>query len=337
MEKLQSSNASGSARGWEFQFAAGIHIFLVHIDEVFSLKIEGDEEDIEVTLTDSSLIYAQAKCVTDIEDDNNVKSNYEKAIVTLARAGKGNAVRKLIFITNSPNPFGIKRTISFFLGVPKHKYSALPNTCKKKILQSIEKSKINLNTDILEIWILPFFGEEENRYSQLIMEIEKFLATIKDTQGLSEKLLSIWRERFSINAGNKDTSVVLRKEELIWPIIALASDRESIEAYTSSYDAAARTEISREFSNFIHVKADTFLFSNKVINAYYDYCDNNQLPLHQQKSQDSFISSERNMFSEDFTISTLPTEIRDILMELVIKRILRLRYLITEVKERVGL
>lgn len=337
MKKLQSSNASGSARGWEFQFAAAIHILLIHIKEVFSIKIEGDEEDIEIALTDNSLIYSQAKCVTDIEDYNHVKSNYEKAVTTLARAGKGKVIRKLIYITNTNNPFGIKPTIQFFMGTPKHKHSALPPSCKKKLMTYITNNGISLNTGIFEVWILPFFGEGENRYSQLIMEIDKFLATIKDTNGLSEQLLSIWKESFSINAGNKNSSIVLQKEKLIWPIISLVSDRSSIEEFTSTFDTATREEISRQFKFFIHEKANTFFFSNKVINAFSDFCSENELSVHKQETHKLFLSSESYKFCDDFNIEFPSTDMGEILMELVINRILRLRYLIIEVKERVGL
>jgi len=337
VRETYSSNAFGSERGWEFQFAAAIHIFLSFVEDVLTIKIEGAEEDIELTLNNNHLIYSQAKCVSDIEDHSNVKSNFEKAIRTLSKAGSGKAISKLIYITNTNNPFGITKTMQFFYGTQKHKFSELPLSCKQKVEDYVSSAGIKIEKEYLEIWILPFFGEEKNRYAALLIEINNFLATIPNTIGLGELLLTIWVERFSINAGNKYPSIKIKKEDVIWPIIALTSDRISVEEEISRYDPATRDEIYRQFKHFIHDKSNTFSFSNRVINSFNDFCSDNKLSVSEAKSHDCFISSKRHQFDLDFDIDYQSNEFKEILMELVIRRILRLRYLIFDVKRRVGL
>lgn len=337
MSEIKSSNASGSYRGWEFQFASAIHIMLSHIKDVLTIKIEGSDEDIEITLNGELQIYSQAKGVSKVEDYKSVKSNYEKALITLSKAGKGKTIFKLIYITNTSNPFGIKSTIQFFIGTQKHKYLDLPSSCKEKVEKFISTAGIDINKDILEIWILPFFGEDKNRYSALLIEINNFLATIPNTSGLGELLLTIWIERFSINAGNNHPSIRINKEDVMWPIIALASDRISISEETSHYDKATQGEICRQFKHFINDKSNTFSFSNRVINSFTDYCTANNLSMSESKSHESFICTKSHQFDDDFDIEYQSDEIRGILMDLVIRRILQLRYLIFDVKKRVGL
>lgn len=56
-------NASPSAYGWAFQVGAGIKLMLENVKEFTALKMEGKNDDIEITMPNGK-IYAQAKSTT---------------------------------------------------------------------------------------------------------------------------------------------------------------------------------------------------------------------------------------------------------------------------------
>jgi hypothetical protein len=111
----KSSNASPSAFGWHFQSNAAIVLMIKNIVDATSVKVEGATEDIEITLTDGSMIYSQAKSVFDIHDYTHVNKKLQDALKTLNNASKISKTRKLIYITNSPNPFNNKNTMLFLV------------------------------------------------------------------------------------------------------------------------------------------------------------------------------------------------------------------------------
>ena len=54
-------NASPSAFGWDFQVNAAILLMLENIREADKVRVEGADEDIEITLKDKTKIYFQVK------------------------------------------------------------------------------------------------------------------------------------------------------------------------------------------------------------------------------------------------------------------------------------
>ena len=55
------NDASASSFGWDFQANAGIFLFLKLFADAKDIKIESKKQDIEITLNDSSKVFAQAK------------------------------------------------------------------------------------------------------------------------------------------------------------------------------------------------------------------------------------------------------------------------------------
>ena len=61
-------NASPSAFGWDFQANAAILLMLENIREADKVRVEGADEDIEITLKDKTKIYSQVKSVIKQDD-----------------------------------------------------------------------------------------------------------------------------------------------------------------------------------------------------------------------------------------------------------------------------
>ena len=54
-------NASPSVFGYQFQINVAIYLMIKYFKEVEEIKIEGKNEDIEISLNNKEKIYAQAK------------------------------------------------------------------------------------------------------------------------------------------------------------------------------------------------------------------------------------------------------------------------------------
>ena len=60
---MKSSNASASAFGWDFQSNAAIMLMLQNIDRASKVKVEGQSEDVDITLADGKKLMSQVKAV----------------------------------------------------------------------------------------------------------------------------------------------------------------------------------------------------------------------------------------------------------------------------------
>lgn len=107
----KSRRANAVIFGFDFQVNAAIVLMLENIQELDSLKLEGNYEDIEITLDNGEYILAQAKAVEKSSVDfQNVRQNLKKALISLSEGAHKVNARQLILITNSPNEFHSAKT-----------------------------------------------------------------------------------------------------------------------------------------------------------------------------------------------------------------------------------
>ena len=85
---MNDRNASASAFGWDFQANSAIILMLENIRDAKCIRVEGVDEDIEITLQDQTKIYAQAKAVEKPDDTSHVVDKLTKALETLSDAAK---------------------------------------------------------------------------------------------------------------------------------------------------------------------------------------------------------------------------------------------------------
>jgi len=108
---MKSTNASASAFWWDFQSNAAIMLMLKNIKIATAVKVEGEKEDIEITLDNGNTIYSQAKSVFDPYNDfNNVIAKLKAGLKTLNSVGDIENVAQLIYITNSATELGVSET-----------------------------------------------------------------------------------------------------------------------------------------------------------------------------------------------------------------------------------
>jgi hypothetical protein len=213
-----SSNASDSVSGWDFQRNAAIVLMLLNIEKAKSVKVEGGSEDIEIFLNNGKAIYSQAKFVADPDNTNPVIRNLEKSLRTLNTASKNNDFEDLIYITNSSNPFNSIRTLrAFSSGLNMLPYADLPEICRKKIDQILEKNKYNLDKNCLSVYVMQFYGSKaENKYKVIKEQINELLNKLKlSNLGIEGELLNLWQNEFFINATEHNTKLSISKEQMI--------------------------------------------------------------------------------------------------------------------------
>ena len=124
---MSNRRADAGMFGFDFQVNAAIVLMLENIKTLSSVRLEGNEEDIVLTLNNKKKILAQAKAVQNGSSDfRNVRANLKKALTTLSEGAQSADVDKLIFITNSANPFNDDSSRSVFYAPTRRKFSDLP-------------------------------------------------------------------------------------------------------------------------------------------------------------------------------------------------------------------
>ena len=217
----RSSNATASAFGWEFQSNAAIMLMLKNIESASKVKVEGETEDVEITFTNGRMLMAQAKSVINPDDVSFVIDKLEAALKTLNKASQIANIEKLVYVTNSPNPFSDVTTMYKFSSplnmVP---FSELPRSCQQIIDDICSISRYSIDTSMLTVCVMQFHGEsEDERYKVLQSVTMDFLNDIGVQSVSTSQILSLWQHSFTVNASQRTTSIT--KESMVWPIIAI--------------------------------------------------------------------------------------------------------------------
>ena len=331
------SNASPVVFGFDFQFHAAIYIMLKHIEDAVSVRVEGENEDVEISLINEYGIFSQAKSFTNPNDGKNAISKLSKALQSLDSASKYPKTSKTIYVTNSSNPFNNNSLTNYFIDVKSYRFEDLPEYCRGKISEIINKLKLNnLDLTSFEVWTLPFIGDEPNRYATVKRLISEFLINIKQSDGMATKLLDTWQNRFSHNASKQDTSIKITKEEMMWSLIVIAIDLNPESAEVEGFDPSLAKLLSNRFSDFINSKGHRFDFATRVITSYEDYCQTHNISSTNSAFQ-NFILEEWCLFRDEFSGVFDDLETEKTLIMLIVRKILGERLMIREIKRKVNI
>src|SRR5574344_554527 len=216
----KNRNASTSAFGWDFQSNAAILLMLENIEMAESVKVEGQTEDVEITLNNNNITYSQAKSIEDINSTNNLLQKLKDAMKTLNDASKENNVEKLIYITNHPNPFNDSSTAMYFGNGTSLSFSELPEVCQGKISKIVTDYDYNIDLDKLYVEILLFHGENErNRYKHIKEVVSEFLSQADIYENYNaQRVLDLWRGEFFVNSTIKNPTIQITKKKMMWSL-----------------------------------------------------------------------------------------------------------------------
>lgn len=271
---MGKTQASATVFGFQFQINAAIYLMLKYFSTFEKIKVEGKQEDIELTLSDSKKIYAQAKSKEFPTKDNNGHSEkLKEALKTLSEINDKNQ-HELMYISNlEDNP--LNSGTSEFEGITFLKYEELKESSKKKIDHQIEVNNYEIDKSKLIIAKIPFYGNDwEQRHKEINKKLSEFVSEISPSlSSFSNKMLSIWEDEFLQNSSVKDPKITINKEKIVWGLIVCKLQADDVKKYDDKLgvDEIDFLESIDEYEKIIDMKSSTFLDYNRIISLYSKY------------------------------------------------------------------
>lgn len=331
-----SRNATPSSFGWDFQVNAAIVLMLENVKAIKSVRVEGKKEDIELFFENEKKIYAQAKSVIRIDDYSNVRSKLKAGLATLNDDAVLNDYNKLIYVTNSPNPFNVENTMSAFYGHSRLSYADLPQSCKDIIdLEITSKSLQHIDKTCLEIHVIPFFTDDfKQRYRVIKDCVDKFLFELNNnTRGMANELLEIWQREFFQNCTQGNLDLVIKKKDLMWTIIVLQSQLHPEHTLLEEYDDGAVEEIIRSYRYLINNRCEKFEFISQVLFDFQDFKSDEK----GNKKIAEFIATKNDDYKSVFELNEICEEVQDIVVKIILQKIITNRFLANDIAKKVNL
>lgn len=333
----KSKRADAVLFGFDFQVNAAIVLMLENIKELRTLRLESDNEDIDIELESGNHILAQAKSVVKSSSDfSNVRKNLKKALESLSEGSNKVATNKLILITNSPNPLNEDASRSLFWGHTHRGFNTLPDSSRKIITDYLSQIDQPLDTDQFMIQVVPFETDNDaERYKAVMQVINDFIGELKlDIPGIGKQLHRVWRSEVFKNGSKKDVSIKLTKKNLIWPIIVISTDIDRIDRdFVDRFDTVQYDEIVRRFRELIDSCCERVEFFTKIL---FDYNAYKYTGLAKDKCID-FVEKCWQNYAPEFDENGLDAETVEGLSKVVLYNVIRRRYDIDKIKKGVAL
>lgn len=332
---MKSSNASASEFGWDFQSNAAIVLMMKNIKTASNVKVEGLTEDIEITLDNGKRLFSQAKSVFDPEDTTHVLTKLQDGLKTLNVAARETGVERLIYVTNSPNPFNNPKTMYAFCGgVTILDYASLPNDCQTRIEKHCTQKGYMIDFELLSVCVIQFNGDDENRYRIIKDLTNEFLHNLGvGNLGLGAEILAIWQRWFRENASQHNMIATISKKQMIWPLIVSVCDISSEDALLADCDDADFNEISHRYNAVISNNAERFEFITKVMSSYGEF----KTELKSRERTKSFIDACWKQFENEYGLFCAEDSLRETVIKLTISKVIKSRYAIDSIKKGVNL
>lgn len=319
---MSNRNASASAFGWDFQANSAMLLMLENIREAKRVRVEGSDEDIEITLDDHTKIYAQAKAVEKPDDTSHVIDKLTKALETLSDAAKNGDGSQFTYMTNSSNPFNNQRTVSYFTGRTHLGFDELPDQAQKRIKDIITKNGFaDLDVHKLDIRVIPFYGNDlKNRYKEIQACVNEFLATVSvNLPGVNAEIMEIWQRDLFLNATQSDTAISVSKEKMIWPLIVLVVDKTAANEYKKDFDDDEISEIERKYKLIINQNTMSYEIISRVLSEA-------------KGSLKQFVNNHWKDYLDIVNVIEADNDTKESLLKIILYRILTQRQYIRDIK-----
>lgn len=323
--------------GFDFQVNAAIVLMLENIKELQYIRLESQNEDIDIELYSGSHILAQAKAIVNSSTDFvNVRSNLKKALESLSEGSKKVVTEKLILITNSPNPLNEDASRSIFWGPAHRGFNTLPASSQKIITDYLSQIDHPLNTDQFVIQVVPFETDDDvEKYKAVSKVIDDFIGDLKlDIPGIGKQLHQIWCGEIFKNGSKKDTNITLSKKNLIWPIIVIATDIERIDRdFVERFDSVQYDEVVRRFRDTIDSCCERVEFFTKILYDFNAYKNTGKA----SEKTINFVEECWSNYSSEFEGDGIDSTTAEALAKVIVYNVIRRRYDIDKIKKGVSL
>lgn len=323
--------------GFDFQVNAAIVLMLENIKELQSMRLESENEDIDIELYSGNHILAQAKAIVNSSTDfSNVRKNLKKALETLSEGSKKVETEKLILITNSPNPLNEDASRSIFWGPARRGFNTLPESSQKIITDYLSQIEQPLNTDQFVIQVVPFeTDDDKEKYKAVSKVIDDFIGDLKlNIPGIGKQLHRVWCGEVFKNGTKKNANITLSKKSLIWPLIVIATDIDRINSdFTERYDSIQYDEVVYRFREIINSCCERVEFFTKILfdfNAYKNAGKERQKTI-------NFVEECWRNYSSEFECDGIDSSTAEALSKVIVYNVICRRYDIDKIKKGVSL
>lgn len=332
---VKNRRANAVNFGFDFQVNAAIVMLLENIADLSSLRLEGNFEDIEIRLSNNEYILAQAKSIEKSSTDfRNVKKNLKMSLISLSEGAQKCNASELILITNSPNP--LNDYANLFAFDAHRSFDSLPDSSKQLICSYLDELDQPLNPAKFMIQVLPFETDNEiERYKYVRRAIDDFVGNLNvNIPGLGKKILDVWQNEVFHNSSKKDVAIVLSKNDLIWPIMVIATDVERMEPEIEELiDPSIYDEVISRYKNLIDECCDRCEFFIKVLSDYKQFKSSAKF----SERIINFVRSKWTDYKKDFFLQNEDEEIQEALIKIILFCIVKNRYSIDHIKGGVNL
>lgn len=287
-------NAQAPNFGFQFQINVAIYFMFKYLKDMKSIKIEGQDEDIELILKNSSKYMIQAKSnATNLENNTGNSTKLRESMESLAEADKkSEKVVALYYVSNLKNPLNSKINEFERDTVTIHSYNELDPSSQKKIDKQIKNNleshnnNLTYEIDKTKLWIMkiPFFGEDQDQRHTIIYERAK-----EELSNMSESLANHHRvivnqleSEFLQNAASSTKTVITDKKICNLLIIDELKSTEIGDKYE---------KLGISESEFYEAKSQYEKYLDKKINNYENYLKVNYL-FEKRKQRNHITPSE---------------------------------------------
>lgn len=363
--KVKNPVANPTAFGWLFQVIAAIVLSLEYKENLKEVKVEGETEDIEIYLTNTAPIYAQAKATMGDVRKVEVSTPTKNAMNTLLNTS--NAVSKyskLIYISNFINPVSLDeidlsaRWLVNGSTLFEKNFQDIPNQGQEYLRERLEKAqedlkngkylytkkKFDWNKLYVDIMIFESTNEERKKINAnpdckiidhhnhcvvLSNEIDEIVQRKKLKDRIYNKLLS----RFYENAATK--SIRISKNRLMGIFITEVIQETESENIKNIYPAY-RKMIEDYIDGFLDDQSMNIDVINDITSSFYKYWNKNTLKnnVNAQKIKQNFVNTQWIKFKENFPIdkSKFSKKIQEEAIKLLILQIIDKEENINEIR-----
>ena len=331
---MKERTATSTLFGFDFQTNAAIVLMLENIKDMTDIRMEG-YDDVEIGLNDGSSILAQAKSVVNGSTDfSNVLSNLKKAMVALSDAySKCPSTKQLIYISNSTNPLSVSSEKHIFTGISNHKkYDSLPKESKKRVDAIL--GSINGPFDKSKLLIQTFFFEtdDEREKNKYVVDyvIRDFITSIGINSTTPSELHKIWYYDIFKSGTKQDHKLRLTKNDILWPVIVLATNTMNFD--DEDLDESETEEIARLYKDVINICTERYEFVTKVLysfNSFHEGTKKEKIHL--------FVNSHYKDYMYLIEGISMNAEIKESLIKIILRNILKKRIQINGIKEATNL
>ena len=336
-------NAAESAFGWQFQVHAAIVLALKNIEEMSSIEVEGDMDDIEVELQDGMRVYCQAKAHYKAnEPGNGSTTRLSEAMKTLADDLRKEDCTKAVYVTNDRLLFGKRINADNFSGGAFYSFYELEpeqRTVVEKYIGDI--ALLTKEHGPLCFFVLPFFGSDEATKTKAVdAAITAFLGSINssDARGvIPSRLRRTWVQLLGADATVKPgyPNKSISKKAFVWPIVFEICDRTPVGNGVLEIDEDVFEDVMHRYQSTIDSQSDLYSVSTRIISDYEQF---RRSSTSGSQAPSCFVSERWEQYVDVLGASEIcDDDERRAFVWLVLLKVLRKRLAMREVSDAVRL